>query len=169
MEVYARYDRATRRTQLLKDHCDSVGQLCSKACSFLGLSKLGLLAGLLHDGGKCSSQFQEYLLKGDSSQRGSINHSSFGAQFVAKEFADVNACTFEGITAALIAGASCGHHGGPFDYVNPRAKDELASRTTPQKDIHYDEVKQIFLAQGYAKDYLSNLFQCAVKEVENFS
>ena len=83
--------------QPLDIHLSEVGQLASEAAAKLNLKNAGLLIGLLHDLGKYSSEFQEYirsetgLIHQDSdesgisaSRRGKIDHSTAGAQWTWK-------------------------------------------------------------------------------------
>lgn len=88
-------DEKTQETQLLKDHLFSTASLCRDFLAGCGFGETGYLLGLLHDVGKYSEDFQNYiqsiagLLKsGDpgfipkaEKQRGKIPHAAAGAWF----------------------------------------------------------------------------------------
>ncbi len=88
-------DEKTQKTQLLKDHLFSTASLCRDFLAVCGFGETGYLLGLLHDIGKYSEDFQNYiqsiagLLKsGDpgfvpnaEKMRGKIPHAAAGAWF----------------------------------------------------------------------------------------
>src|ERR1035438_1547663 len=49
------------RSQLLRDHLGSVSQAARRAAEKIGLGAAGAMIGLLHDLGKYSRDFQQYL------------------------------------------------------------------------------------------------------------
>jgi CRISPR-associated endonuclease/helicase Cas3 len=53
--------RKTGELQLLVDHLSEVGDLCGQLSAKIGLEKAGELIGLLHDFGKFSGAFQNYI------------------------------------------------------------------------------------------------------------
>ena len=77
-----------------------------------GASDWGYIAGLWHDVGKYSDAFQRYLdqsAAGDSVTRGTIDHSTAGAQLAMKAF---------GSPGYPLAYVIAGHHAGLADYKN---------------------------------------------------
>ena len=79
-----------------------------------GASGLGRLVGLWHDLGKYSHEFQAYLHSAESADagmsRGSVDHSTAGAQLAASQFRS-------GI-GMVIAYCIAGHHGGLSDFID---------------------------------------------------
>lgn len=68
--------------QTVKEHCYGVSEKASIFSKKIGLSSFGKVSGLLHDLGKYSEEFQDYILNGTPEQKGKIDHSSAGAQFI---------------------------------------------------------------------------------------
>ncbi len=78
--------------QLLKDHLEGVSRLCRKNAEKIGCGNYGEVLGLLHDLGKYSKEFQDYIksavgiLDPDVDEdfvdakglKGKIDHSSLG-------------------------------------------------------------------------------------------
>ena len=70
-----------------------------------GLGILGYLTGLIHDMGKASPEFQEYIRKSDSSARGTVHHAQTGALYIYRNFYTSAADVIEQYTAQLIIDA----------------------------------------------------------------
>jgi len=109
----------------LVDHLRSVADLAAEFADPFGGREWAWLAGLWHDLGKFSREFQEYLAAGRDyhaaedaesesyeSSRGSIDHSSAGAQQAIRHWK---------ITGFLPAWAIAGHHAGLLDAISSGA------------------------------------------------
>src|SRR5277367_6478924 len=78
------------REQLLSEHLLGVSMAARRHSGKIGLGPAGAMIGLLHDLGKYSAAFQQYLhrvaLSEDTeqpdSERGKIDHSTAGAQTI---------------------------------------------------------------------------------------
>ena len=90
MPYYARSANATGQKQLLKDHLQQVGELAESFATEAGLPPdMGRWAGLLHDLGKYSDEFQRYRLGvlpdgSETSQRWQVEHAGHGASVAAE-------------------------------------------------------------------------------------
>ena len=135
-----------RREQLLADHCKSVAELVSRSLAPIGLSKVGYLCGLVHDAGKASSEFQEYLRRGDSSLQGKINHSTAGARYLWERWGRCSSGPIQ-LAAQVAVIAILSHHGNRIDILNPDGELILEKRLFPTKEIHYEETRDTFLNQ----------------------
>ena len=125
------------RSQSVEKHLLETAVLAKRYASVAGLGGIGELLGLLHDLGKYSSDFQQYIksLSGfydqdhddDScsqrteknkqalSMKGKIDHSTAGAQFVWQQLG-CNKKDWIKLTAAeMLAVILAGHHGGLMD------------------------------------------------------
>ena len=121
--------------QSLCDHIANVGALSSLRASKIGLQAVGELIGLLHDLGKYSNNFQNYiksatgLLNQDEDEeyvdaerlRGRIDHSTAGAQWVWKELGKSGA---QGeIVGQILALCIASHHSGLIDCLGASSTD----------------------------------------------
>jgi CRISPR-associated endonuclease/helicase Cas3 len=102
----------------LIDHLQAVSALAGSFADAFGAGEWGRLVGHLHDLGKYSSEFQEYLLAGDPSRAhleelapqpraARVDHSTAGAQHAASL----------GALGRMVAYVIAGHHGGLPDWV----------------------------------------------------
>lgn len=85
--------------QLLSDHLRAVGELASKKATLFGGSRLAEIAGLLHDLGKYTDEFQ-WRLEGSPIR---VDHATHGAVVAFERFGPIG---------LLLAYAIAGHHAG---------------------------------------------------------
>ena len=121
--------------QLLSEHLSGVAGQCSELARKLGLEKAGELIGLLHDLGKATKTFQDYLLSfaSDGEERddlrGKIDHSTAGAQcLLANIHGAQQEDSLQGIVARLLAICIASHHSGLIDCLEPDGADKLTQR-----------------------------------------
>jgi len=98
------YAHSTERSnksdwQLLSDHLINVGQLAEEFAGAFNCSEYGKAAGLLHDLGKYTVEFQKRL-EGKHSR---VDHATWGAKIAKKKYGDLG---------YFIAYAIAGHHAG---------------------------------------------------------
>lgn len=131
MKYLAHFDEENKIEQSVKNHLEGVGLLSAKFCSEFIHSRYGEALGYIHDIGKYSNEFQEYLVHGVGS-RGSVDHSSAGTQVMYKLFKKTGN-EFYKISSMCIAG----HHGGLLDYGDPHQKTEFCGRVEKEKIPNY--------------------------------
>lgn len=129
--------------QTAADHCHHAAGYAAKALEPAGLSSSGYLAGLLHDAGKFTARFQDYLISQNGS-RGSVNHTFAGVRILLERYWRQGADDFSGIVCELLALAAGGHH-GLFDCVDGRQKNGFTHRLT-KEGIDYPEAQENFSA-----------------------
>lgn len=142
---------------MLKDHLEGVADRSMRFAQVFGAGYLGYLAGILHDIGKYSFEFQQRI-RGDTIR---VDHSTAGAQWVAN---DETVRTYLGTThldrylAKLIAYAISGHHGG---LINDGTVDEegtlkyrLAKKNIPPWSSAWSEIQIIKQDWGESKKAL---------------
>lgn len=133
--------------QTLSEHLSGVAGRCSKLARKLGLEKAGELVGLLHDLGKATEQFQDYLLSfasdGEARDdlRGKIDHSTAGAQCLLANIQDAQQeDSLQGVVARFLAICIVSHHSGLIDCLEPNGDDKLRKRLVkPDNDTRFAE------------------------------
>lgn len=99
--------------QTVAQHDRAVADYAS-AKNVAGLKQTAYLAGLLHDLGKCTEDFSEYINKaaaGEPVRRGSVNHTFAGVRFVMERWHSPKPRTPQNMACDLIAYAIGAHHG----------------------------------------------------------
>jgi CRISPR-associated endonuclease/helicase Cas3 len=145
--AHSKPDSDTEQWQELKVHLASVAEHTSYLAGKIGLSHAGELIGLAHDLGKYSDAFQQYLQKAASdaamemepnfSLKGSVDHSTAGAQIIGTGLASGNG----GIASQMLALCVASHHSGLIDCIAPDGADVLTRRLNKDDALsHRDEV-----------------------------
>ncbi|MBQ8134665.1 MAG: CRISPR-associated helicase Cas3' [Clostridia bacterium] len=125
--------------QSVRQHCENTALYAADNAAAIKLYHTLYLAGLLHDIGKNTQAFDEYIRKAHDGQtvaRGSINHSSAGAKYLMEQCKPKT--PVEAVTQQLIAYAVISHH-GLNDCLTYDGEDKYAARIDPERDICYDE------------------------------
>lgn len=109
------HTRDDNQFQLLKDHLEGVAARSMRFADVFGVGYLGYLAGILHDIGKYSTEFQSRI-RGNPIR---VDHSTAGAQWIVKDEVVrkyLGQTCMDRYLARLVAYAISGHHGGLRNY-----------------------------------------------------
>jgi CRISPR-associated endonuclease/helicase Cas3 len=143
--------KADGAIQTLKIHLWSVGNLSARNATKLNLAAAGEVLGLLHDLGKYSKDFQDYLASATglidqdddyfveaNRLRGKIDHSTAGAQFIWRKLAAVD--LHDQLVGQLLALCIASHHSGLIDCLGPDGEDNFTRRINKSEHLsHVDE------------------------------
>ncbi len=138
--------------QNLLDHLEEVSRKTGEFASKIGLKEQGELIGLLHDIGKASREFEQYiksavgLINPDEDdyvdaalKKGKVDHSTAGAQLIYRNLADKNP---EGLLVAQVLSLCiASHHSGLLDCISPDGVDAYSKRMAKiEEKTHINEV-----------------------------
>ena len=139
-------------SQTVKEHLEGVAKLSKNIASKIGLSNHGELIGLLHDLGKYSLAFQNYIKSGTkllkpgdpgfvdvNEFKGKIDHATAGAQFIWRELSKQG--VYGKIVGQVLFLCVCSHHSGLIDCLIPDpVSDKFNVRTNKSEEgAHFEE------------------------------
>lgn len=127
--------------QLLNEHLTGVANKAKNFSAKIGLPEHGELIGLLHDFGKYSKKFQEYISSAtglinpdedewvDADQlKGKIDHSTAGAQWVWEELRKYGSGGQGELCGQILALCIASHHSGLIDCLKPEGENSFIAR-----------------------------------------
>ena len=141
------------QSQSLLEHLNGTSKLSERFASKIGLGKQGKIVGLLHDLGKASNEFLNYIKSANlminsddydyidpQANKGRIDHSSAGAQLIHEYFKDKTANKMQ--TSQILSLVIASHHSGLIDCLDPSGNDNFTKRMNkPYEITHFNECK----------------------------
>lgn len=149
--------------QLVSGHCLNAARYTAAALEPVGLSAAGKAAGLLHDLGKYSAQFQAYIKDGIGAC-GSVNHTFAAVKFLLDRYHNADAGDFADVVSELLVLAVGGHH-GEFDCVDNNSGRSGFQHRLTKEGIGYEEAVENFFRFCAPPEELDQLFQAAREEL----
>lgn len=172
--------------QLLRTHLIEASQLAEGFAAKVGLPEIGKVLGLLHDFGKASQEYQNYLRTQEglinpdednysTAKRGEVDHSTAGAQLIFEKLKDRGS---EGkILAQFLSLAIASHHSGLIDCLKPDGFNEFKRRIEKADgDTHLMEARRklpdiekqldVILAQPIEKQFVKKIFDEMVEPTD---
>lgn len=133
--------------QTCREHCKNTAEYASGDLKSIRLNDAAYLAGLLHDMGKFTNEFNTYIHNAANSKNKvskSVIHSFAGVNYMLSDFHDENRLGFDDISAELIAYAIGSHH-GLFDCIDADGQSGFEHRLTKQPEYD-DRAKKAFFS-----------------------
>jgi len=162
--------------QSVKEHLIGVKYLAERIGSKLSIEKICGLAGMLHDLGKYSDEFQEYLLEAvqnpDSPpKRGSVDHSTAGGALLYQMYHTKNVGKYTSLLAEIVGNAIISHHSPSLnDYMDERAETPFLKRVRDKvKDLRgYEQAVRRFHGEVMSEAELNSYAGQAAVELERY-
>ncbi len=167
--MYLAHLRETGEEQSVKEHLENVAKLCEEFGGRIGTPKIAYLIGKLHDMGKTTELFTNYIRYStshpeDKSQKGRIDHSTAGAKYIYERFGNGDA--LDRLTAQIVALTVASHHGGLMDCIDLHGEFIFNNRMEKDEEkILFQEAIQAYGESCYPLQSLEDDFQKAKQEV----
>ena len=132
--------------QTCTEHCKKTAEYAADDLRSIGLNDAAYLAGLLHDMGKFTNEFNTYIHNAAISKNKvskSVIHSFAGVNYMLSDFHD-DRLEFDDISAELIAYAIGSHH-GLFDCIDADGQSGFEHRLKKQPEYD-DRAKKAFFS-----------------------
>lgn len=162
---YICHIRENGREQSCREHSINTAEHARASLAPVRLSSTAYLAGILHDCGKYSDEFQQYIrdaANGKQTIRGSVIHSFAGVSFLIDRYFS-SEDPYERLTAQIVAYGIGSHH-GMFDIFSEDHQDGFLYRKDKQGEIDSVAIRR-FLGDCISSEHLHDIFQKAVEEV----
>ena len=128
MAFIAHHRDTDLQVQTVAQHLSETGELCRVFTKKLNLEQTGLILGLLHDFGKYSQAFQNYIQSAQGlidpddvcfvdakANKGKIDHATAGAQYLYESLTNYGALGQGELCGQLLALCIASHHSGLID------------------------------------------------------
>lgn len=150
----------------IQDLCDHLNNVGNMSILFSMCPNISKLAGLLHDIGKSTDKFQNYLNHGGI--KGTVVHAYQGAMLVEEIECDnsLSAILLKEILELTIVG----HHNRLKDCVSPDGTEVIFDKIKNQEDEKYDYEETISNLEKIQKNFMleiKSLYGAAQKEINN--
>ena len=164
-QYFAHIRRDGLKEQPMGAHLLRVGNLMKEDAARIGLSSLAYLIGVLHDLGKCSKDFADYLdwchkHPEDNSQKGTVDHSSAGGQFLMQRYGRRGDSAL--LTVHIAALVIFSHHTGLMNYLGEDGVSDFLRRMEKQKVPEVD--LSYYFTHVLSEADIDKLFEEAVCE-----
>lgn len=172
MSSIARFRLKDYKTQSLEEHLLGVKELAEKYGAKLELKHLCGLAGVLHDLGKYSNEFKNYILDiienpDNPPKRGSVDHSTAGGKFIHEILQDTED-QYEKLLSDIVGNVIISHHSYLHDYLNQNLQSDYLKRVQEKEVVEFSRIKELFFENVMNEHELKNYIDNAKKELINF-
>lgn len=173
MNFIAHIRESDHQIQTVEEHLLGVKHLAEVYGDKLGVKHIAGLAGMLHDMGKYSTEFRNYILEAvknpdDPPKRGSVDHSTAGGKLLYQMFHTGKPSVYKGLLAEIVGNAVISHHSYLHDYLNPELSSDYLRRVRDKEVKEYEEIKQRFFASVISESDFHDYVERAADELKEF-
>lgn len=173
MNFIAHIRESDKQIQTVEEHLLEVKALAESYGEKLDVRHLTGLAGMLHDLGKYTNEFRNYILEAvhnpDSPpKRGSVDHSTAGGRLLYKLFHEGDLKKYKVLVAEIVGNAIISHHSYLQDFLNPDLHSDYLRRVRDKKLEEFDYTKEYFFNNVINETDFIEYVNQAASELENF-
>ncbi|EIJ78014.1 hypothetical protein PB1_10619 [Bacillus methanolicus PB1] len=174
MNYIAHIRESDQQIQTVEEHLLEVKRLAESYGEKIDVKHLAGLAGILHDLGKYTNEFREYILEAVGNpdslpKKGSVDHSTAGGKLLYELFhTEKNANPYEGIVAEIVGNAIISHHSYLQDFLSPNLESKYLNRVRDKDLAEFEMAKQNFFEKVMSETDFYNYVDEAAEELKNF-
>lgn len=170
MRYIAHIRECDHQDQYVEDHLHGVQSLAERYGERIGIKHIAGLAGMLHDMGKYTDKFRDYILEAVRNpdappRRGSVDHSTAGGRLLYQLFHNKE----KGLLAELVGNAIISHHSYLHDFIDPNLELKYLQRVRDKQDVEdYDKSVELFFERVMNEKEFNAYVDKAVEELKQF-
>lgn len=151
MQYIAHIRQSDEEIQSVEEHLLGVQKLAESFGEKIGVKHIAGLAGMLHDMGKYTQEFRDYIIEAAKNpdappKRGSVDHSTAGGKLLYQLFHSGNPVPLNWMLAEVVGNAIISHHAYLHDFLSPNLESPYLKRVqkTEPELKGFDNAKQCF-------------------------
>jgi CRISPR-associated endonuclease/helicase Cas3 len=157
--------------QTVQEHLESVQKLCEKYGGKIGIKHLAGLAGMLHDLGKNTNDFKEYIQEAvvhpdNPPRKGSVDHSTAGGKLLYDRFYNEQKNGYEKLAIEWMAMSIISHHQGLRDFLSPDMSSGFLKRVAEKEINQYEDAVSSFYKTQISEEEFETYFEKAKSEAK---
>lgn len=158
--------------ETVEEHLLEVQALSEEYGEKIGVKHIAGLAGLLHDLGKYTKEFANYIQKAvydpeNAPKRGSVDHSTAGGKFLFDLLHNDENSLHEKLLAEIVGNVIISHHAYLHDYIRPAKMDSPYLTRVFKKELpEYGRIKKCFFNKVISEKDLQVYLAKAVAELK---
>ncbi|MEB9736968.1 CRISPR-associated helicase/endonuclease Cas3 (plasmid) [Bacillus cereus] len=173
MTYIAHIRESDSQVQTVEEHLLGVKELAETYGGKIGIKHLAGLAGMLHDMGKYTNEFKEYILEAVNNpnsppKKGSVDHSTAGGKLLYQLFHTENIIPYKGIISEIVGNAIISHHGYLQDFLNPDLESPYLNRVRDKQLRGFDVTQQFFFKHVMKEKDFHEYVNKATVELESY-
>ncbi|WP_025847361.1 CRISPR-associated helicase/endonuclease Cas3 [Brevibacillus agri] len=173
MKFIAHIRESDKQIQSVAEHLLGVKALAESIGEKIGVKHITGLAGMLHDMGKYTDEFKDYIIKavenpGDAPKRGSVDHSTAGGRLLYQKFHTGSPSRGSWILAEVVGNAIISHHSYLHDFLNEDLESPYLKRVRDKPLKEYDKSMQHFFAEVISEQAFQQYVLRAIDELEAY-
>jgi CRISPR-associated endonuclease/helicase Cas3 len=156
--------------QTVQEHLDAVRILSEKFGEKIGVKYLAGLSGMLHDLGKNTIKFRNYIQDAVANPdnpptKGSVDHSTAGGRLLYRRFYNKQSTSIEKLAVEWMAMSIISHHGGLRDFLTPDLVSDFLRRVSDKEIPEFEEAVAAFFKKQIPESEFEEYFEMAKNEV----
>ncbi|WP_210367064.1 CRISPR-associated helicase Cas3' [Bacillus sp. REN3] len=173
MSYIAHIRASDGKIQTVKEHLLGVMTLAESFGESIGIKHISGLAGLLHDLGKYSEEFREYILAAvnnpdEAPRRGSVDHSTAGGKLLYDFFHSDLSNPYKVILAEIVGNAIISHHSYLQDFLSPELESNYLKRVKDKDIPGFNTTVNLFFEHVMDEQEFHLYVEKAVYELEAY-
>ncbi|MFS0646984.1 CRISPR-associated helicase Cas3' [Siminovitchia sp. 179-K 8D1 HS] len=159
--------------QTVEEHLLEVKELAEKFGEKIGVKHIAGLAGMLHDMGKFTEEFCNYIQVAvhnpdEAPARGTVDHSTAGGKLLYNQYHSGKIEEFPGRLAEIVGNAIISHHSYLKDYLNENLESPYLKRVTKEDLSEFEQAKDRFFQNVISEKDFADYVKKAAEELKSF-
>lgn len=173
MEYIAHIRESDKKIQTVKEHLLEVKALAEGFGAKIGVPHIAGLAGMLHDMGKYTEEFRNYITNAvfspeTAQTRGTVDHSTTGGKLLYELYHDNKIEEMTGRLAEIVGNAIISHHSYLKDFLNDELESPYLKRVKDKELCEYSLSKESFFLHVITEKDFARYVEEASKELKAF-